>query len=60
MAGPRGPASSQERQIAADGVLGAAYRLRIGVVTPGWLRVAALTAIVALVVAVVLALVIRA
>ena len=46
--------------VVAGGVIGAAYRLRMGVVTPGWLRVAALTAIVALVIAVVLALVVRA
>jgi hypothetical protein len=41
------------------GFVGAAYRLWKGVVTSGWLRVAAITALVALVVAVVLALVAR-
>jgi len=41
------------------GLVGAAYRLRKGVVTSGWLHVAAITALVALTVAVLLAMVVR-
>ena len=45
--------------VVAGGVIGAAYRLRMGVVTPGWLRVAIVTGGAALIVAVVLAVAVR-
>jgi len=45
--------------VIVGGVVGTAYRLRMGVITGGWLRVAVLTALVALVVAVAVALVVR-
>jgi hypothetical protein len=45
--------------VIAGGVVGTAYRLRLGVLTSSWLRLAGLTAVVALAVAVVLALAVR-
>ena len=45
--------------VVAGGMVGSLYRVRMGVISPGWLRAAALTAIVALVIAVVIALVAR-